>query len=55
LAYTDQISEGMRPPGRPVRSWENTIKWIVNKYDVKVWTGFSLLSIGPSGRFLWTQ
>jgi hypothetical protein len=30
------------------------IKWILNKYDVRVWTGFNWFVIGTSGGLLWT-
>jgi hypothetical protein len=44
--------EGKRPLGRPSRRWVNSIKWILDREDVVVWTGSIWLRIGTSGEFL---
>ena len=43
-------SEGKRPLGRPRHRWEDNIKIDLQKWDVGVWTGSSLLRIGTGGR-----
>jgi hypothetical protein len=40
--------EGKRPLGKPRRRWEDNIKWILEKWDGVVWTGFIWLRRGIS-------
>ena len=44
--------EGKRPLGKPKRRWEDNIKIIFRKWDVKVWTGLMWLRIGTGGGHL---
>jgi hypothetical protein len=44
--------EGKRPLGRLRRRWEENIKWIFGKWDVRLWTGSSWLRIGIGGGHL---
>jgi len=43
---------GKGPLGRPIRRWEDNIKWIFRKWDVGVWTGSSWLRIGTGVGYL---
>jgi hypothetical protein len=43
---------GKRPLGKPGRRWEDSIKWILERWDGMGWTGLILLRIGTSGRLL---
>jgi hypothetical protein len=43
---------GTRPLGRPTSNDMMILKWILNKYGVRVWTGFFWLGIGTSGGLL---
>jgi hypothetical protein len=45
-------SERKRPLGRPRHGWEDDIKWILEKLDGVVWSGFIWLRIGISGGLL---
>jgi hypothetical protein len=45
--------EGKESLGRPWSRWEDTIKWILEKYDGRIRTGFIWLRIGASVRLLW--
>jgi hypothetical protein len=38
--------------GRPKCRWKIILKWILEKLDGVIWTGFILLRIGASGRRL---
>jgi hypothetical protein len=40
--------------GRIRHRWEYT-KWVLKKYDVKVWTGFIWLRLVTTGGLLWTR
>jgi DNA transposition AAA+ family ATPase len=44
--------ERKRPLGKPRRRWEDNIKWIFRKWDVRVWTGSSWLRIRTGGGHL---
>jgi len=44
--------EGKRPFWRPRRRWKIIFKWILRKWDVRVWTGSSWLRIGTGGGYL---
>jgi hypothetical protein len=44
--------EGKRPLVRPRCRWEDNIRWIFRKWDVRVWTGSSWLRIGTGGGHL---
>jgi hypothetical protein len=44
--------EGKRPPGRPRRRWEDTIKIYLQEVGLKAWTGSTWLRIGTGGRHL---
>jgi hypothetical protein len=37
------------------RRWEDNIRWILEKQDGKVWSGYIWLRIGTSGGLLRTQ
>ena len=41
--------QGKKPLGRPVRRWDDNIRWIFTKWDVWVWTGLIWLRIGTGG------
>jgi len=44
--------EGKRPLGRPRRRWEENIRWIFRKWDVRAWTGSMWFSTGTGvGQF----
>jgi hypothetical protein len=38
--------------GRPLGMWEDTLKLILKKLGVRVWSGFILLKTGPSVKLL---
>jgi hypothetical protein len=44
--------EGKRPVGRPSLRWEDDIRWIFRKWDVRVCIGSSWLRIGTGGGYL---
>ena len=44
--------EGKRSLGRPRRRWEDNIKWIFRKWDVRAWTGSMWLKIWTGGGLL---
>jgi hypothetical protein len=44
--------EGIRPLERPRHRWEIILEWILEKQDMRVWTGFIWLGIGTSGGLL---
>jgi hypothetical protein len=41
--------ERKRPQGRSICRWQDNIKWILEKWDGMVWTGFIWLRIQISG------
>ena len=41
--------EGKRPLGKHRRKWEDNIRRIFRKKNVRAWTGLSWLEIGTSG------
>jgi hypothetical protein len=47
--------EGKSPLGRPIRRWEDNIKWIFRKLEGVVGTGWSWLRIGTGGGNLWVR
>jgi hypothetical protein len=53
-AYRILVGEpdGKTPLGRPRRRWVDNIKWILERHDGVVWTGFIWLRIGTSGELL---
>jgi hypothetical protein len=46
-AYRDLV--GKPKLKRPLGSWRIILKWMSQKYDGVLWTGFILLMIGTSG------
>jgi hypothetical protein len=44
--------EGKRPPVRPRRGWEDNIKMVFRKWDVREWTGLGWLRIEIVGGHL---
>jgi hypothetical protein len=46
------MPEGKRPIGKPRCRWEDNSKWILEKYDLAVWTVFIWLRIGKSAGLL---
>ena len=44
--------EGKRPLGRPKRRWEDSIKWIISKWEGVVGTGLMWLRKGTGGGLL---
>jgi hypothetical protein len=47
-----QNHEGKRPLLRSICGWENNIKWILGKWNGRVWTGFIQLRKRTRGRLL---
>jgi hypothetical protein len=47
VIYRDLVGkpEGKRPLGRRRHRWKDNIKWIVRKWDMKLWTGSSWFRI----------
>jgi hypothetical protein len=45
-------SEGNRSLRRPRRRWEDNIRMDLMEQIAEMWTGFTWLRIGTSGRFL---
>jgi hypothetical protein len=43
-------SEAKRPLGRPCMGRRIILKWILSKQGMRIWTGFSKLRKGSSGR-----
>jgi hypothetical protein len=37
------------------KDWRIILKWILGKYDVRIWTGFCWLRIGFSGGIILTR
>ena len=47
--------EGKRPHGRPRPRWEITIRYILRKWDVGVWTGLIWLRIGTGSGLMYLR
>jgi hypothetical protein len=39
-----------KEPERPTSRWNIILKWVLNKWNGKVWSGFTWLRIGGSSR-----
>jgi hypothetical protein len=48
----DEKHEEKIPLGRPRRRWRIILKWVLRKYDGRVWIEFIWLRIGTGGGLL---